>query len=134
MLDLALHARDGFVTLGDISRRQQISEKYLWQIVSMLKAAGLVRTSKGAHGGYALARSPSEVTLKDILDPLEGGCMLVDCVSRPEVCDRTGTCMTRTIWTELGQKLADVMRGITLKDLVEKALSQEQSQAFAYSI
>lgn len=134
MLDLALHARNGVVTLGDVSRRQQISAKYLWQIVSLLKTAGLVRATKGAQGGYALARSPSEVTLKDILDPLEGGCTLVDCVSRPEICERTGICVTRTIWSELGQKLADAMRGVTLKDLVEKAQSQQESQAFSYSI
>ncbi len=134
MLDLALHARGGFVTLRDISRRQAISQKYLWQIVTHLKSAGLVEAYKGSRGGFALARPPSEVTLKDILDPLEGGCSLVDCVRRPEICDRTVTSVTRTIWTDLGQKLADAMRGVTLKDLVEKAQSQQVDQALSYSI
>jgi Rrf2 family protein len=134
MLDLALHARDGFVTLKDISRRQEISQKYLWQIVAQLKSAGLVEAYKGSRGGFALARSPSDVTLKDILEPLEGGCELVDCIKHPTSCDRTAACVTRTIWKELGQKLADAMAGITLKDLVEKSQLQAQGQAVSYSI
>lgn len=134
MLDLALHSQGRLVTLGDISNRQQISQKYLWQIVSLLKAAGLVRASKGAQGGYALARPPSEVTLKDILDPLEGTWLLAEKDDRSRISDRNRTWVTHTLWTELGHKLAAVMRGITLKDLAEQALSLEQSQAWFYSI
>src|ERR1035437_5826122 len=89
MLDLAIHGKEGVVTLKAVARRQQISEKYLWQIVTPLKSAGLIAATVGAKGGYTLARDPAKVTLKDILDPLEGDCVLVKCTKRASACSRS---------------------------------------------
>ena len=119
MLDLALHYGEGPQVLKTIAERQDVSEKYLWQLVTPLKAARLVNSSKGAHGGYALAKQPSEVTLREIVETLEGPLCLVECVENPEICDRVQTCVTRDIWGAATSKLAEMFESITLQDMVK---------------
>lgn len=120
ILDLALHGNTGVVTLKDVGKRQKISEKYLWQIASPLKAAGIVKATPGSRGGFNLARPLGTITLKDILDVLEGGGPIVDCVDNPESCSQSAECVARDIWTELNEKLTAATSSITLKDLLEK--------------
>src|SRR4030067_739218 len=88
MLALGVKSNQGPIFLKDIARSEEISEKYLSQIIIPLKAKGLVSTFRGAHGGYILARRASEIRLREIVEPLEGDLCLVDCVTLPEVCDR----------------------------------------------
>lgn len=108
------------MALKDVARREGISEKYLWQVANPLKTAGLIRAVPGARGGYALARSPAVITLRDILAALEGESALVTCVVEPESCARAGACATREVWARLDAKIADVLGSFSLEDMVER--------------
>ena len=134
MLDLAVHGKEGVVTLKAVARRQQISEKYLWQVVTPLKSAGLIAATVGAKGGYTLARDPAKVTLKDILDPLEGGCALVKCTRRAGACSRSSACVAREIWQEVSRALARAMEKITLKAMMEKFEAKQTGINLTYTI
>lgn len=120
ILDLAVHSQGGPVPLKDVASREDISEKYLWQMASRLKSAGLVNSTAGPKGGYTLACNPDEVTLRDILAALEGNAAFVPCVDSPEECQRSAGCVARTIWTELTQTLQQAMDDITLRDMIDR--------------
>lgn len=126
MIDLALHADDGLVLLRDIAARQEISEKYLWQIIVPLKSAGLVASVRGSHGGYRLARDPSLITLRDIVCTLEGPLSVVECVQYPEACSRSGACVSRDVWSEVSEKIQDILQSLTLADMVERSKGRDK--------
>ena len=121
MLELALKYPDGTVSVKEMAERQNISVKYLEQIMSSLKSAGLVRSERGVHGGYWLTRAPEEVSLADIVHALEGSAQLVDCLHQPGRCPRGKDCPTRDIWEELQNAMEEVLQRRTLKDLVDKS-------------
>jgi len=133
MLDLALHSDNGPVLLKDIAEREEISEKYLGQLVTPLKAAGLVNSSRGAHGGYNLAKAPKDITLKDVVRAAEGNLALVECVVTPKVCSRVSACVSRDIWDELSEKMSEFLESITLAEMVAR-YRKKQQQPLAYSI
>jgi Rrf2 family transcriptional regulator, cysteine metabolism repressor len=120
MLDLALQAGDGPVTLKDIAARQEISEKYLSNLIPLLKNAGFVHSVRGSHGGYKLARLPRDITLKDILLVLEGPMCLVECTEKPLLCQRSEDCLMRDIWSEVTGKMLDSLESFTLEALMER--------------
>lgn len=120
MIDLALHSGEGPVLLKDIARRQGISEKYLWNLINPLKTVGLVRSIRGAHGGYRLAKEPAEISLKDIMRVLEGSLCLVDCVEDPSSCKRSPTCITRDVWCEASQGFLKTLETMTLEKMVDR--------------
>jgi Rrf2 family protein len=134
LLDVALHQEKGAVALRDIARRQGISQKYLWQVINPLKAAGLLNSTRGARGGYVLARLQAEITLQDIVTILEGPVSVVDCVIAPETCERSVNCIAREAWNAIEVKLNAAMREITLKDLVQKYKEQEVRGSQTYVI
>ena len=105
VIDLAMHADDGFVTLKDIAARQNISKKYLEQIVPMLNRSGILKTNRGYQGGYKLARSPESCTVGEILMVTEGNLAPVSCLENEiNECPRAGECMTLFIWEELHKR------------------------------
>jgi Rrf2 family protein len=118
MLDLARQYGQGSVYLREIAAREDISEKYLSQIIILLRGGGLVRSIRGAHGGYTLAKPPAEITLREIVEPLEGDNCLVDCVKHPSTCHRVPTCAARDIWAMLGKKISETLDSVTLEQLV----------------
>jgi len=121
MLALAVNKQKKPVFLKDIAGSEEISEKYLSQIIIPLKAKGLVTTFRGAHGGYLLSKPASEISLRDIIEPLEGDLCLVDCVNNPGVCDRSNECATREVWDELSSLLLNFLDTFTLEDLINKS-------------
>jgi len=131
MLELALHSEEGPVLLRDIAQRQEISEKYLWQLIAKLKKAGLVNSLRGASKGYALARTPSEITLKDIISVLEGDICLVDCVNNPNSCKRAQTCVSREVWKEVNDNLLGTLASFTLKEIAERQKFKKASLTYA---
>jgi len=133
MLDLALHYGEGPVLLKDIAGRQGISEKYLWQLINPLKTVGLIGSTRGAHGGYVLARPPEEISLKEIVRVLEGSLCLVDCVENPAVCDRFQTCTSRDIWSEASNQISQILESMTLDKMVVKQRTKNQ-ESIEYSI
>lgn len=107
------------VPVSAISQTQEISGKYLEQVVGSLRRAGLVESRKGVRGGYFLARAPEDVTLWDIISALDTHTSLVDCVLEPEVCDRSDACLTRSIWTLLSRRMQEFWTSFTLADLIK---------------
>lgn len=134
MLELALHYGQGPMLLKDVAERQEISEKYLGHLIPPLKAAGLVFSSRGAHGGYTLAKPPKEITLAEVLQAVEGGLVLVECVSLPAVCNRVETCVIRDIWDSVSRKMKEELSSITLLDMVERHKQKQNLQPLIYSI
>jgi Rrf2 family protein len=118
MADLADHYGKTPVFLKDIAKREDISEKYLSIIVIPLRNAGLIQSTRGAHGGYVLARLPEEITVGDIYGALEGEVCLVDCVKKSEDCSRAGICPTRDVWSHLSVKIREALDSVTLAALV----------------
>lgn len=117
MLSLARSYGQGLLFLKDIAKTEGISEKYLSLIIIPLRGVGLVNSTRGAHGGYTLARSPEKITLKEIVDVLEGNC-IVDCIKDPAACSRVETCASRDIWKLLEGRISETLEGITLQQLV----------------
>jgi Rrf2 family protein len=118
MLELAIKSNKGQIFLKDIAREEAISEKYLSLIIIPLRGAGLVSSTRGAHGGYTLAKPPSEITIKDIVDVLEGDTCLVDCIKNPSACQRSSRCASRDLWIKLSDRISQTLGSITLEDLV----------------
>ncbi|MGB8993416.1 MAG: Rrf2 family transcriptional regulator [Desulfobaccales bacterium] len=121
LLDMAQHYNQGPVQLGDIARRQEISVKYLEQIIIPLKRAHFIETVRGPKGGHILAKPPEEITVAEIVGLLEDSTSLVQCTERAEVCGRASTCPTRLIWKKASQAMFDTLKSVTLADMVEKA-------------
>lgn len=118
MVDLARHYGAGPILLKDIAERQQVSKKYLEQLIIRLKAHGLVSSVRGAKGGYILSRPPSEIRLIDIFETLEGPPHLVKCVADAESCSLASTCVTREVWTKLSEDISQRLNSITLDSLL----------------
>ena len=120
MLDLAEQGVNQFVQLKDVSRRQEISLKYLEQIIIPLKRAKYLVSARVAGGGYRLARAPEEITVGEIVALLEGGESIAQCAGNPEVCDRTSSCLTRNLRVQTGEALFGKLNSVTLSDLIKK--------------
>ena len=126
MLDLAAHGGEQEpVSLRDVANRQSLSDKYLEQIVTPLSRVGLVRSVRGAGGGYLLTRSPEEYTVGDILRPLEGDLAPVECATDAEYCSRCSECVTVELWQEIHRAVSQVVDGTTLADLIRRQQSKE---------
>lgn len=120
LLDLAEHREDGFIALKDIADRQNISKKYLEQIVPILNRSEVLKTNRGYQGGYMLAKSPSKYTVGSILRLTEGSLAPVACVEQdPSECERSGECMTLPLWQGLYKVINEYLDGITLQDILD---------------
>lgn len=129
MVELAANYGRGHLYLKDIAKSQDISDKYLSQIVMDLKASHLLDGLRGAHGGYVLAKAPAEITVYDIVAVLEGDLALIDCARNPALCGRAAHCISHEVWHKLGQVMIETLEAITLADLLERR--KEKSQEFA---
>jgi len=104
-----------------IAKQQEISVKYLEQLMAALKSAGLIRSQRGAKGGYVLAQPPEKIKLSDIFDVFEGPVATVECVVNEDYCSRSADCVARQIWTEVQRAIRNILESITLKDALERA-------------
>jgi len=120
MLDLALHYNSGYVSLKAVAQRQSISDKYLEQIITQLSRAGLVRSARGAQGGYRLTKDPAECTVGDILRATEGSLAPVSCLDDASQCDMASSCIAMEIWRKVEKAVDDVVDNITLADMVQR--------------
>lgn len=121
MADLAQNGNDGYVALKDIAARQEISKKYLEQIVPLLTRAEMLRTNRGFQGGYALSRSPEQYTVGEILRVTEGNLAPVACLQFDEnTCPRKAKCQALPVWEGLYKVIIDYLDGISLKDIIDK--------------
>lgn len=121
MLDLALHNTGEPVRIKDVAARQNISDKYLEQVVSILNKAGYVRSIRGPQGGYVLTRNPEDYTMGQILRLTEGDMVPVACLADDvNQCDRADSCVTLHFWKKLDDAISNVIDNTTLADLVEE--------------
>ena len=134
MLSLALNYGKGPVFLKNIAEEEEISQKYLSLIILPLKGKGLVHSTRGAHGGYALGKHPEQITLKEIVDILEGDTCLVDCVKYPARCTRAPLCASRDLWTILGEKISETLGSMTLARLAEMKRERIEKASFNYAV
>jgi len=132
-LELSLRYGSGPVMVREISKSQEISERYLEQILNTLRKSGLVISIRGAKGGYKLAKAPSEITLGDILRPLEGPLDVVSCTGNYE-CGRMAECATFEIWKEMKEKIENMLNTITLEELVKRQHKLTNQELIEYNI
>lgn len=120
MVELALNYGLGPVKLKSIADSQNISLKYLEQVMTPLRVAGYVKTIKGSRGGYVLARPPEQVNIFELLQCVEGPLSLVDCLDSPGLCDRVDFCAPREMWFSVKNAIARELSSISLAELAEK--------------
>lgn len=118
------------VFLNEIAKSQAVSEKYLSKLVIPLRSAGLIRSSRGAHGGYVLARKPDEISLLEVIEVLEGSISLIECMEDPASCERSDGCPARGIWLGLDKVMREYCSGVNLEDMLRKG----GADGFSYSI
>lgn len=133
MINLALNFKNGFSFLKDIAKDEGVSEKYLSLIVIPLKAAGLLKTSRGIHGGYILSRQPSKITAREIVEVLEGDLSLVECNRDDKYCFKVRNCASHDIWSRLSEKMAEFLDSLTLED-VASIQNEKKSRPLDYMI
>jgi Rrf2 family protein len=120
LAEVAVAYPSGTPSVREIAEKQRISPKYLESIMQALKAAGLVRAARGAHGGYALTRPPREISMSDVVRVLEGPSGPVPCVDAPDLCRMAGDCPTRDMWVEMREAMDGVLARRTLQDLAAR--------------
>lgn len=132
MLELAVQYGKGPVTLKDVAKKQEISEKYLWHLIPPLKNAGLITSARGSRGGYTLTKHPRSINLLDIVSCLEGPLCLAECADHPSRCKRSALCIARDIWQEAAKKMLEYLAAFDLEKMIERQKNKQEK--FTYSI
>ena len=121
MLDMARNQNTGAVSLKDIAERQNVSKKYLEQIALVLSQVGILKGTRGHQGGYRMIKAPSECTVYEILEAVEGSMHPVACLDQsPNACERCTGCETLFIWEGLDAVVRDYLCSMTLQDVLDK--------------
>ncbi|HEX9024351.1 MAG TPA: Rrf2 family transcriptional regulator [Geobacteraceae bacterium] len=144
LFDIAYNSGTLPAQIQDISRRQDISPRYLEQIFQSFKKKGILNSKRGPKGGYYLARNPEEITIREILQAAEGDIALVECVNgkstkkKKKICNFDGDCVTQSVWQEATDQLNDFFASMSLRTLCEKGqamgVKREQDHRFTYYI
>jgi Rrf2 family iron-sulfur cluster assembly transcriptional regulator len=141
IFDIAYHSEGLETQVKDISRRQGISQRYLEQIFQKLKRAGIVGSKRGPSGGYFLGKKSENITVGEVIRVTEGGINPVLCVNpvdSTQPCERSGECVTQTVWNEAGKRLGDYFDSVTINDLCtlarEMGIRKDLDKRFMYFI
>ncbi|MBQ8940794.1 MAG: Rrf2 family transcriptional regulator [Firmicutes bacterium] len=128
MVDIAVNCGKGeCVSLKSVANRQNLSESYLEQLISPLKKAGIVKSTRGAQGGYVLAKSAADITVGEILRALEGPLDIVECDKGTASCGSASckNCVTKNVWEKLSESVNETADSITLEMLARQSMSQD---------
>ena len=125
MVDMVMQAGGGPVALRKIAQRQEISQNYLEQIFMQLRAAGIVRSVRGAGGGFVLGKSPSDIRMAEIAAVFEGPIDLIGCASDAARCSRSVSCAVRQVWVEVGECMKKALDSVTLQDVADLQATKE---------
>ena len=120
MGDLAENYNKGPIQLSSIANRQDISLKYLEQLIIPLKKANFIKSVRGPKGGHLLAKPPGDISVGEIVKVLESEISLTKCIEKPEICDRTDTCPTRDIWKITTKAMYDKLNSVTLSEMINR--------------
>lgn len=134
MLELASQYGKGPIDLREIAGRENISMKYLEQVMIPLRAAGLVKSVRGSKGGYSLAKPPSDICLNDVVEILDGHIQLIECLPNPEECQKASSCVTREIWREASEAIVKIFRSVTFEEMVNRKREKEGNSPPMYQI
>jgi Rrf2 family protein len=134
LLDIALQGNEEPVQLKEIAQREEISLQYLEHLITPLISAGIIRSQRGAKGGVMLAKPAAEIKLSEVVNILEGTIDPVECIENPDICERSGNCVTRDIWDEVKKAIDAVLENITLQNLVERYRGKEKPEPVMYYI
>jgi Rrf2 family protein len=134
MLELASHYGEGPIELKEIAKKENISIKYLEQVINPLRSNGLVKAIRGSKGGYSLAKPPSEICLYDVIESLEGPLNLIECLSDSKACQKVRSCVTREIWKEVSDAISKIFYSVTLEDMVNRKREKEGVHSPMYQI
>jgi len=134
LVDLTLRNNNKPVQLKDIAECQEISLAYLEHLVIPLVSAGIIKSTRGVHGGIELAKSPEEIKLLDILEALEGPLAPVHCLKDKKSCARSSSCATRDVWDDMKKAMEKVLKASTLLDLAERQRGKERQPETMYYI
>lgn len=136
LVDLALHVSEGPVSLKKIAERCGLSEAYILQIFLVLRRAGVVSSVRGVQGGYVLAKSPSDISVKEVLEALEGPLVPVSCIIKDckNPCSRFEMCVTRTLWEKIAARVSELSVSITIMDLMKSYYEINMKPNTDYSI
>ncbi len=136
MYDLAIHFGDGPTSLKSIAERQRISDHYLEQLIATLRKSGLVKSVRGAQGGYTLSDAPVKITVGEIIRSLEGPLGVSECSleEEPTACANAECCVTRVIWKKIQDSISDVIDSITLQDMVDDYYKMNNKDNFMFYI
>lgn len=128
LMELALRQGDGPVHLETLAEVQGIPVRYLAKIAQELRRCGLVRSVRGASGGYLLGRSADEICVMDIVRCLDGSVAPAECVERPDLCNNAPNCVARGVWESVNNAIIDVLESVTLQDLVNRCREKEKKE------
>lgn len=136
ILDVALYGKDNPVQVKEIAKRQFIPERFLEQVMASLKKAGLVRSLRGAQGGYVLAKPSADISLADVIQAIEGLIAPMECVSDeiPNCCDQSELCVIRDVWKNVQTSIVDALDSITVEDICRKKKLKDKSIKYMYHI
>ena len=126
LIELAQNGSNKPLQLKIIAERQEISVKYLEQLMAVLRSAGFVRSIRGSKGGYLLARAPNQIRMNEVMHRLEGTVSTVECVEDKDSCSRSADCAARYLWMQVENSIEHVLQSITLQDLVDKANEEKK--------
>ena len=125
LLDLAQHYGEGLIQSGDIASRQGVPEPYLDQLLTVLRKAGFIRSTRGPGGGHALAKPPRDISLGAVITAMEGSLAPIDCIDESGRCARINACAQREIWQAVAQATHKVLDGTTIDELVQRQQRRE---------
>jgi Rrf2 family protein len=117
LIELAQRSSEGPVDLGSIAEHQAIPETYLAKLVVPLRNAGIIKSARGAKGGYELAKAPSRISVQDVVEVLEGRRSLLECTDHPETCARSADCPTLPVWTGLEKVIQNYLTSVSVSDV-----------------
>lgn len=132
IIEIALLDKDRPAQVKEIATRQAIPERFLEQVMAALKKDGLIESTRGAQGGYRLARGAEQITLADIIQAIEGPMQVIECLSedlRNQKCDQVDLCAVRDVWKGVQSSLLEALDSITLAKLLEKYQNQRKAKA-----
>jgi Rrf2 family protein len=118
LMDIALHQKDGAVTLQAIAERQELSQKYLWHVITPMKNYGLIQVTRGVGGGYRLARPAKDITLLEIVTAVEGHICIVPCVHSATPCTRAPFCTAKKAWEAVNDVISNALKTMTLDSIM----------------